>query len=46
MAFAKKRNTCIGCKAALPHDGAVCTYCEERESQIYQKEVGFERNSS
>nr|CAB3265000.1 DNA polymerase delta catalytic subunit [Phallusia mammillata] len=39
MAFAKKRSTCIGCKALLPHDGAVCSHCEPRESQIYQKEI-------
>uniref|UniRef100_H2Z262 DNA polymerase n=1 Tax=Ciona savignyi TaxID=51511 RepID=H2Z262_CIOSA len=39
MAFAKKRVTCIGCKAVLPKDGAVCVHCETRESQIYQKEI-------
>nr|XP_018670402.1 DNA polymerase delta catalytic subunit isoform X1 [Ciona intestinalis] len=39
MAFAKKRVTCIGCKAVLPKDGAVCVHCESRESQIYQKEI-------
>merc|ERR1739838_1109249 len=38
MAFARKRSSCLGCKASLPHDGAVCKHCEERESQIYQKE--------
>lgn len=39
MAFAKKRSTCIGCKASLPTDVAVCKHCESRESQIYQKEI-------
>ncbi|MBN3293760.1 DPOD1 polymerase, partial [Polypterus senegalus] len=38
MAFAKKRSTCIGCKAVLNDDGAVCTYCRNRESELYQKE--------
>ncbi|KAM4651111.1 DNA polymerase delta catalytic subunit [Discoglossus pictus] len=39
MAFAKKRSTCIGCKASLNHDGAVCNYCKERESELHQKEI-------
>ncbi|XP_039267108.2 DNA polymerase delta catalytic subunit-like [Styela clava] len=39
MAFAKKRETCIGCKSLLKHSGAVCDHCEERESEIYQKEI-------
>ncbi|XP_075696282.1 DNA polymerase delta catalytic subunit isoform X2 [Rhinoderma darwinii] len=39
MAFAKKRSTCIGCKATLNHDGAVCNYCKKRESELHQKEV-------
>ncbi|KAM8927098.1 DNA polymerase delta catalytic subunit [Pelodytes ibericus] len=39
MAFAKKRSTCIGCKAALNHDGAVCNYCKQRESELHQKEI-------
>ncbi|MEE6482709.1 hypothetical protein FKM82_013321 [Ascaphus truei] len=39
MAFAKKRSTCIGCKAMLNHDGAVCNYCKQRESELYQKEI-------
>ncbi|KAM4014758.1 LOW QUALITY PROTEIN: DNA polymerase delta catalytic subunit [Anomaloglossus baeobatrachus] len=39
MAFAKKRSTCIGCKASLNHDGAVCNYCKKRESELHQKEV-------
>lgn len=39
MAFAKKRETCIGCKSVLTKRGAVCDHCHERESEIYQKEV-------
>ncbi|XP_073427077.1 DNA polymerase delta catalytic subunit [Dendrobates tinctorius] len=39
MAFAKKRSTCIGCKATLNHDGAVCNYCKKKESELHQKEV-------
>ncbi|XP_077313237.1 DNA polymerase delta catalytic subunit [Lithobates pipiens] len=39
MAFAKKRSTCIGCKASLNHDGAVCNYCKTRESELHQKEI-------
>lgn len=38
MAFAKKRLTCIGCKAVISQ-GAVCKHCEERESKIFQKEI-------
>ncbi|XP_014678867.1 PREDICTED: DNA polymerase delta catalytic subunit-like [Priapulus caudatus] len=40
MAFAKKRSTCVGCKAILDTDGvAVCKHCKSRESEIYQKEI-------
>ncbi|KAM4704499.1 DNA polymerase delta catalytic subunit [Rhinophrynus dorsalis] len=39
MAFAKKRSTCIGCKATLNHDGAVCNYCKQKESELHQKEI-------
>lgn len=39
MAFAKKRSSCIGCKAVLSHDGAVCNYCKVRQSELYQKEI-------
>ncbi|XP_053307768.1 DNA polymerase delta catalytic subunit [Spea bombifrons] len=39
MAFAKKRSTCIGCKAMLTHDGAVCNYCKPKESELHQKEI-------
>lgn len=39
MAFAKKRETCIGCKSMLKQSGAVCDHCEDRQSEIYQKEI-------
>ncbi|KAF0032568.1 hypothetical protein F2P81_014858 [Scophthalmus maximus] len=38
MAFAQKRSTCIGCKAVLKTDGAVCDFCKRKESELYQKE--------
>ncbi|XP_076115768.1 DNA polymerase delta catalytic subunit-like [Mytilus galloprovincialis] len=38
-AFTKKRETCVGCRAVLDREGAVCNYCKSRESQIYQKEI-------
>ncbi|XP_062512601.1 DNA polymerase delta catalytic subunit-like [Corticium candelabrum] len=40
-AFAKKRNTCVGCRAVLRReDEAVCEHCKSRESELYQKEMG------
>ncbi|XP_059584205.1 DNA polymerase delta catalytic subunit isoform X1 [Alligator mississippiensis] len=39
MAFATKRSTCIGCRAVLPHHGAVCKFCLDRQSELYQKEI-------
>ncbi|KAB1274909.1 DNA polymerase delta catalytic subunit [Camelus dromedarius] len=39
LAFAKRRNCCIGCRAVLSHQGAVCKFCQPRESELYQKEV-------
>ncbi|XP_068434290.1 DNA polymerase delta catalytic subunit [Clinocottus analis] len=39
MAFAQKRSTCIGCKAVLKTDAAVCNYCKKKESELYQKEI-------
>ncbi|XP_069738764.1 LOW QUALITY PROTEIN: DNA polymerase delta catalytic subunit [Phaenicophaeus curvirostris] len=39
MAFATKRSSCVGCRAVLPHHGAVCDFCRQRESELYQKEV-------
>ncbi|XP_076121687.1 DNA polymerase delta catalytic subunit [Alosa pseudoharengus] len=39
MAFAQKRSTCIGCRAVLKTDAAVCDFCKKRESELYQKEI-------
>uniref|UniRef100_A0A2K5RGD5 DNA polymerase n=1 Tax=Cebus imitator TaxID=2715852 RepID=A0A2K5RGD5_CEBIM len=39
LAFAKRRNCCIGCRTVLSHQGAVCEFCQPRESELYQKEV-------
>lgn len=39
MAFAQKRSTCIGCRAVLTTDVAVCDFCKKKESELYQKEV-------
>ncbi|XP_010848029.1 PREDICTED: DNA polymerase delta catalytic subunit [Bison bison bison] len=39
LAFAKRRNCCIGCRTVLSHQGAVCKFCQPRESELYQKEV-------
>ncbi|CAB1350178.1 unnamed protein product, partial [Coregonus sp. 'balchen'] len=39
MAFATKRSTCIGCRAVLKNDAAVCDFCKKKESELYQKEV-------
>ncbi|KAL2100877.1 hypothetical protein ACEWY4_002638 [Coilia grayii] len=39
MAFAQKRSTCIGCRAVLKSDVAVCDFCRKRESELYQKEI-------
>ncbi|XP_029440886.1 DNA polymerase delta catalytic subunit [Rhinatrema bivittatum] len=39
MAFAKKRSTCINCKAVLSDNGALCNYCKQKESELYQKEI-------
>ncbi|XP_014118403.1 PREDICTED: DNA polymerase delta catalytic subunit, partial [Pseudopodoces humilis] len=38
-AFTSKRSSCVGCRALLPHHGAVCDFCRRRESELYQKEV-------
>jgi len=37
--FTKKRSTCIGCKAVLDDDAAVCKHCKSRESALFQKEI-------
>uniref|UniRef100_G3PHJ9 DNA polymerase delta catalytic subunit n=1 Tax=Gasterosteus aculeatus aculeatus TaxID=481459 RepID=G3PHJ9_GASAC len=39
MAFAQKRSTCIGCKAVLKTEAAVCDFCKRKESELYQKEI-------
>uniref|UniRef100_A0A3Q3GJZ8 DNA polymerase n=1 Tax=Labrus bergylta TaxID=56723 RepID=A0A3Q3GJZ8_9LABR len=41
MAFAQRRSTCIGCKAVLKTDAAVCDFCKKKESELYQKEVNI-----
>lgn len=38
-AFTKKKSTCIGCKAVLDNNNAVCKHCKVKESEIYQKEI-------
>ncbi|XP_058678684.1 DNA polymerase delta catalytic subunit [Ammospiza caudacuta] len=38
-AFTSKRSSCVGCRALLPQHGAVCDFCRQRESELYQKEV-------
>lgn len=38
-AFTKKKSTCIGCKAVLDNNSAVCKHCQRQESEIYQKEI-------
>ncbi|XP_042775245.1 DNA polymerase delta catalytic subunit isoform X1 [Panthera uncia] len=39
LAFAKRHSCCIGCRTVLGHQGAVCKFCQPRESELYQKEV-------
>ncbi|XP_049977235.1 DNA polymerase delta catalytic subunit [Alexandromys fortis] len=39
LAFTKRRNCCIGCRSVINHQGAVCAFCQPRESELYQKEV-------
>uniref|UniRef100_A0A452RIS1 DNA polymerase n=1 Tax=Ursus americanus TaxID=9643 RepID=A0A452RIS1_URSAM len=39
LAFAKRHSCCIGCRTVLSHQGAVCKFCQPRESELYQKEV-------
>lgn len=38
MAFAKRRATCLGCRAVLP-DGqdTVCAHCKGKEGELYQR---------
>ncbi|VDM34153.1 unnamed protein product, partial [Hydatigera taeniaeformis] len=43
-AFTQKRVSCVGCRSLLPKDReteALCTYCQSKASEIYQK--GTER---
>ncbi|KAM9391204.1 DNA polymerase delta catalytic subunit-like isoform 2-T6 [Salvelinus alpinus] len=40
MAFATKRSACIGCRAVLKDNAAVCDFWKEEESELYQKEPG------
>ena len=37
--FAKRSETCIGCKSVLKGNEAVCPHCEDRISDLYQREV-------
>nr|XP_058940828.1 DNA polymerase delta catalytic subunit-like [Pocillopora verrucosa] len=37
--FTKKRETCLGCKAVLDNNSAVCKHCKPKESGLYQKEI-------
>jgi DNA polymerase delta subunit 1 len=39
MAFTTKRHTCLGCKAVLPDERAVCEHCASKTTDIYQREV-------
>ncbi|KAL0993510.1 hypothetical protein UPYG_G00108950 [Umbra pygmaea] len=39
MAFATKKSTCIGCRAVLKNEAAVCDFCKKKESELYQKEI-------
>ncbi|GAQ79793.1 DNA polymerase delta catalytic subunit [Klebsormidium nitens] len=38
MKFAKKRLSCLGCKAPI-EKGTVCEHCGKRETELYQKSV-------
>ena len=37
--FAKRSETCVGCKSVLKGNEAVCQRCECRVSELYQREV-------
>ena len=41
--FAKRSETCIGCKVVLKGKEAVCPHCEPRISELYQREAGHLR---
>jgi len=39
--FAKRRATCLGCRAVLPdgYEHSVCEHCRSREANIYQRQL-------
>ncbi|KAJ7989786.1 hypothetical protein DPEC_G00308120 [Dallia pectoralis] len=37
--FRDEESTCIGCRAVLKNDAAVCDYWKQKESELYQKEI-------
>eukprot|EP00245_Coleochaete_scutata_P011481 TRINITY_DN4271_c0_g1_i1.p1 TRINITY_DN4271_c0_g1~~TRINITY_DN4271_c0_g1_i1.p1 ORF type:complete len:309 (-),score=59.18 TRINITY_DN4271_c0_g1_i1:190-1023(-) len=40
MKFAKKRLSCLGCKAAITEEEqTLCVHCRGRESELYQKSI-------
>ncbi|KRZ28416.1 DNA polymerase delta catalytic subunit [Trichinella pseudospiralis] len=39
MAFTKKQETCLNCRAVLSNNGAVCDHCKPKEVEIYQREL-------
>ncbi|XP_033225381.1 DNA polymerase delta catalytic subunit isoform X2 [Belonocnema kinseyi] len=46
VAFTRKKETCIGCKAVLTQDReklALCKFCEEKENEFFEKEVAVGR---
>lgn len=40
MRFAKKSNTCKGCKTAIPDNETLCKNCKSRSDQIYGEALG------
>ena len=46
IAFTKKKETCIGCKAVLTPDReklALCKFCEEKQGEFFVKEIAAGR---
>ncbi|OUC49832.1 DNA polymerase [Trichinella nativa] len=39
MAFTKKQETCLNCRAVLSNNGAICDHCKPKEVEIYQREL-------
>ncbi|KRX57163.1 DNA polymerase delta catalytic subunit, partial [Trichinella sp. T9] len=37
MAFTKKQETCLNCRAVLSNNGAICDHCKPKEVEIYQR---------